>query len=110
MLVYDNYKISHSGITQYRVFEGFDRKMKKNSLKNLLNYKNNQLELYENEQNEKLTRNLDERQSKRLKRYCNKLCYYSATRVFASEKEDHGDFIRKYSNGISNVGQAWMGM
>ena len=86
MLVYDNYKISHSGITQYRVFEGFDRKMKKNSLKNLLNYKNNQLELYENEQNEKLTRNLDERQSKRLKRYCNKLCYYSATRVFESKK------------------------
>ncbi|MEY2702351.1 MAG: hypothetical protein RLY43_984 [Bacteroidota bacterium] len=86
IVVYDNYKLSHSGVTKYRMFEGFSRSLHHNSLSNLLHQNVNQLESTEKENEEITTRHLNNQQSKKLKRYCAKLCYYSATRIFESKK------------------------
>lgn len=86
IVVYDNYKLSHSGITKYRAFEGFSRKIHYNSLSNLLNHKSIQLDVLDNIEQENLTRHLNDQQSKKCKRSCSKLCYYSAERIFESKK------------------------
>ena len=102
-LVYWNVKFSHSGITGYKVFEGFDRKIHHNSLKNLLNRKeslndlNNEMKeqdniIIDNIKPLKKTRNLSIVRSKKCRNYCQKLCYYSATRKFESKKSGKYSF------------------
>lgn len=86
ILVYDNYKLSHSGITRFTTYEGIRRKMHHNSISNLLNYTQITGEILQTTEEKRLVRNLNSAQSMRLKRYCNKLCYYSAKRVFKSKK------------------------
>jgi hypothetical protein len=101
--VYWNSKFSHSGITGYKVFEGYDRKIHKNSLRNLLNRKI-QLENFNKEmsdnrvpENNYLTqkpkfRTMSISQSKKARNYCQKLCYYSANRSFESKKSGKHTF------------------
>jgi len=86
MLVYDNFKLSHSGITRYTVFEDIPRKHHNNSLKNLLNYQQITGEIIESDTNKEYVRNLNIQQSKKVRRYCSKLCYYSGERIFKSKK------------------------
>lgn len=86
MLVYDQFKLSHSGITRYTVFENVPRKHHNNSLKNLLNYTQITGEVLESQAEVKKTRNLNPQQSKKVKRYCSKLSYYSGVRKFKSKK------------------------
>jgi hypothetical protein len=95
--VYWNSKFSHSGITGYKVFEGYSRKMSKNSLRNLLNRKK-ELEEFNKEMQESGSRKEDylsqktkfrtisSQQSKKCRNYSQKLCYYSARREFTSKK------------------------
>lgn len=68
-------KISHSGITGYKVYENCNRVIHKKSLLNL---------------SEKKVlssgRTLNKAQSRRVTRMCQKLAYYSATRIFESKK------------------------
>jgi hypothetical protein len=94
--VYWNSKFSHSGITGYKVFEGYTRKMSKNSLSNLLNRKkalddfNKEMlgdgssEYVKVSQKPKF-RTLSSHQSKKCRHYCQKLCYYSGNRQFTSK-------------------------
>lgn len=86
IVVYNAYKLTHSGITGYKVFEGFDRKMKKKSLENLVNQNGGTAENLTYANNKKFTRTLSPAQSRRCKSLCQKLCYYSATRSFTSKK------------------------
>lgn len=123
---YNRYKLSHNGITVFKAFEGYHRKIKKNSLSNLLNnngslselledYKSMYFETTDKERRQKVIecvksiseqseinkfmlsikedRNLSINQSKKVKRYAGKLCYYSATRKFESKK--NGKFYMK---------------
>jgi len=95
--VYWNSKFSHSGITGYKVFEGYSRKMSKNSLKNLLNRKK-ELESFNEEMSQSTGavnkqvsdkpkfRTISSQQSKKCRNYSQKLCYYSARREFTSKK------------------------
>jgi hypothetical protein len=95
--VYWNTKFSHSGITGYKVFEGYSRKIHNNSLSNLLNKKEAlisfQVEMLSdgskkiNHVTDKAKfRCLSAQQSKKARHYCQKLCYYSANRQFESKK------------------------
>jgi hypothetical protein len=123
---YNRYKLSHNGMTVFKQFEGYNRKIKKNSLSNLLSNKDNLTDILEDyksmyledkdkdrrakiietvksiceisEANKfmlsiKEDRNLSISQSKKVKRYAGKLCYYSATRKFESKKS--GKFYMK---------------
>jgi hypothetical protein len=80
-VVYWAAKLSHSGLSEYKVFENCDRKYHKNSLSNLL--KSDQAPS---------TRNLSATQSRRVKSYCAKLAYYSATREFVSKRSGKYNF------------------
>lgn len=95
--VYWNSKFSHSGITGYKVFEGYHRKMSKNSLGNLLN-RQSELESLNIEMlgtqvlanklvsDKPKFRTLSHQQSKKCRHYCQKLCYYSGNRQFTSKR------------------------
>jgi hypothetical protein len=74
-VVYWMAKLSHSGITGFKRFENCQRKMHENSLLNI-----------DQIRKEKANRELNQRQSLQIKRYCQKLAYYSATRQFKSKK------------------------
>jgi hypothetical protein len=101
--VYWNSKFSHSGITGYKVFEGYSRKMNKNSLHNLLNQKE-QLAEFNAEMNmhhaapinhvpdKPKFRELSSQASKKCRHYCQKLCYYSGNRSFTSKKSGKYNF------------------
>lgn len=87
MLVYDSFKLSHSGITKFTTFENYIRKVHSNSLSNLLQNRN-----ITNQENIAISdkynfRNLNPIQSRKIKQYCNKLIYYSATRKFTNSKQ-----------------------
>ncbi len=86
MLVTHNYKLIHTGITYYKGFEGITRKMSNNSMNNLLNRKLTTNNSNVGEKKEKNTRNLNEFQSRLLRKFCGKLCYYSGVREFKSKK------------------------
>jgi hypothetical protein len=123
---YNRYKLKHNGLTVFKQFEGYNRKIHKNSLSNLLFNKDNlepviedYIKMFFEEQDktkrEELTamikrnfpssdaksfmmatktdRNLSISQSKEVKRYAGKLCYYSTTRKFSSKKS--GQFYMK---------------
>lgn len=85
-LVYYETKLSHSGITGYKVFENCYRSIHKNSLSNLIQNNNitNQLEELSGTILNK--RHLNATQSRKIKNYSNKLCYYSRVRTFHSKK------------------------
>lgn len=82
MIVYDNYKLSHTGIIKYTTFEGFIRKCHNNSLKNLVNYTCITGDIMNEE---KTTRKLSANQSKKIRNYCTKLSYYSQKRIFKTK-------------------------
>lgn len=91
-LVYFETKLSHSGITGYKVFENCYRGSNKNSLKNLIQNTDITKELdllYRKDLN---NRHLNATQSRKLKRYSNKLCYYSRVRTFSSKKTGNYKF------------------
>jgi hypothetical protein len=68
------------------VFENVPRKIHHNSLYNLKNYTQITGEVKEGAELETPMRNLNTQQSKKVKRYCSKLSYYSGVRVFKSKK------------------------
>jgi len=74
-IVYWNAKLSHNGVTVFKKFEGFTRRIHHHSLANLIHEVTHTNE-----------RTLSPAQSRKCKSYCNKLAYYSATRMFTSKK------------------------
>lgn len=74
-VVYWQAKLSHAGITGYKCFEGYERRMHVNSLLNI-----------DQIRKEKTNRGLNLIQAKKVKAMCNKLAYYSAKRKFHSKK------------------------
>jgi len=84
--VYWNTKLTHSGATCFKVFEGFERNMKKSSLTNLLNYTAVKEEEEGQEAKVLKERTLSQAQSRKCRSFCQKLAYYSATRTFRSSK------------------------
>jgi hypothetical protein len=86
MLIYEQFKLSHSGVTKYTVFENVPRKVHHHSLQNLLNYTQITGEILESDIRKEKSRNLNPQQSKKVKRYCSKLSYYSGVRKFKSKK------------------------
>lgn len=85
-LVYWSAKLSHSGVTGFKVFENCPRKIHHNSLNNLKGFQALQAELNGEVKDPVMTRKLNEIQSRKCKQYCQKLAYYSATREFKSKK------------------------
>jgi hypothetical protein len=85
-IVYGQSKMTHSGLTCWKTFEGFQRKMKKNSIDNLLNQINKENGSSTDETQLRKNRKLNEKQSRQVKSYANKLCYYSQVRHFCSQK------------------------
>lgn len=85
-IVYGQTKLSHTGVSCWKTFEGFTRKIHKNSMSNLLN------QLQKDYDGEPVqtpipeTRHLNEKQSRQIKKYSSKLCYYSRVRTFQSKK------------------------
>jgi hypothetical protein len=85
-IVYASSKMTHSGLSCWKTFEGFNRKLSTNSLQNLIpNRLKNKLidELSGTVLN---NRHLNEKQTRQIKSYSNKLCYYSQVRTFMSKK------------------------
>lgn len=101
-LIYYQHKIFHNGISTYKVFDGFQRKMKQSSLDNLLkrNYYTDELgqevEIKLNDASnpcEKIKQYvISESISKKIKKQCSKLVYYSGTRHFESKKSGKYNF------------------
>jgi hypothetical protein len=94
---YYNFKLTHNGIVSYKSFEGCSRKYSINSYNNLLNV--NQFDTRECQSSipfdsslgpltskTEIYRELSEKQAKKVKAACNKLCYYSGKREFMSKK------------------------
>jgi len=75
ILIYWNAKLKHSGLTAFKKYEGYERKMHHNSLANLVQT------AIPNE-----NRNLNPQQSRKCKNMCNKLAYYTQTRKFTSKR------------------------
>lgn len=124
-LVYFETKLSHSGLTGYKVFENCYRKIKNNSLKNLVQLRKSDSDIIQKyivmyrclktvrlkkmiliiakevmfvDEYEELLRmvlnkrKLNETQSRKIKSYANKLCYYSQVRKFQSKKSGEYKF------------------
>jgi hypothetical protein len=72
-------KLSHSGVTGYTRYEGFDRKVRDKSKENLKGYLRSQSD-EQSADVEPEMRTLNKSQSRKVKRYCQKLAYYSANR------------------------------
>jgi hypothetical protein len=95
MVVYGAGKITHTGVSTWKVFEGFSRKIHENSLNQLLP------KIRENQTNSNLeaeptkTRHLNEKQQREIKKAASKLSYYSKVRTFSSKKS--GSFKIKIS-------------
>jgi len=85
-IVYGVSKMSHSGLTSFKVFEGYFRKIHKNSLDNLINQVQAIYDGYEAPLKQKTERSLNSTQSRRVKKLANKLAYYSRVRTFVSRK------------------------
>lgn len=91
-IVYGMSKISHSGVSCWKTFEGFNRKMAKSSLKNLLNQLQSDYGTVDSKQQIANTRKLNSKQTRQIKNYANKLCYYSHIRTFQSKKSGKYQF------------------
>jgi hypothetical protein len=85
-IVYASAKLSHSGVTVFKTFENCNRPSHKNSLKNLLNVQSQQGDASCVCAVPKAERVFDDKQSRKCRKYCQKLAYYSATRKFTSKK------------------------
>jgi hypothetical protein len=85
-IVYGMSKISHSGVTCWKNFEGYPRKMSKSSLANLLNQLQSDYDSTRCKTETRVTRKLNAKQTRQIKSYANKLCYYSRVRTFSSKK------------------------
>jgi hypothetical protein len=85
-VIYWTAKLSHTGITGYKVFEHYGRKVHKNSLANLLSFQKEMDTEYEVKASQERTRKLNEKQARKVKSACQKLSFYSATREFKSKK------------------------
>lgn len=95
MVVYGASKYKHSGISCWKVFEGFNRKVHENSFDNLLPKKREKLTNSNNSVEPTQTRHLNEKQQREIKQTASKLCYYSKVREFSSKKS--GKFKMKVS-------------
>ena len=84
-LVYFQHKIAHNGLCTYKVFEGITRGISQNSLNNLNNYKNENIEKDSTARTE-VVAGISKATSKRIFKYCQKLAYYSCTRKFKNSK------------------------
>jgi hypothetical protein len=73
-VVYHQAKLTHTGVVIYKTFDGIIRKVKDTSLKNLIQVAAPREE-----------RTLNVAQSRKVKSACNKLSYYTQTRVFTSK-------------------------
>lgn len=85
-IIYGQSKLSHSGITCWKTFEGYQRKMHKSSLNNLLNQLQSDYGELPTKDQVREKRRLNQKQSRTVKSLCNKLCYYSRVRTFTSKK------------------------
>lgn len=85
-VIYWTAKLSHTGITGYKVFENYGRKVKKASLANLLSFQREMDGSSEIRIDTEKTRKLNEKQSRKVKSACQKLAFYSATREFKSKR------------------------
>lgn len=95
MVVYGVSKITHTGVSSWKVFEGFNRKVSENSLNQLLpKIRENQTKS-DNTIEPTKTRHLNEKQQREIKKAASKLSYYSKVRTFSSKKS--GSFKIKIS-------------
>jgi len=85
-VVYGSTKLSHTGMTSFKVFEGYMRKIHKNSLSNLINQVQAIYDGTDVKMNKKEERCLNPTQSRKVKKMANKLAYYSRVRTFTSRK------------------------
>jgi Sec-independent protein translocase protein TatA len=95
MVIYGAGKITHSGVSTWKVFEGFQRRTHENSLKELLPNKRSQQTTSELTAEPTKTRHLNEKQQREIKKTAAKLSYYSKVREFSSKKS--GKFKIKIS-------------
>lgn len=97
IVIYYQSKLSHSGVTHWKTFEGFPRKIHENSKRNLLNQFQKELDALPSATNStangepvqnsvRTERHLNQAQSRKIKSLSNKLCYYSRVRSFVSKK------------------------
>lgn len=85
-IVYGSSKMTHSGLSCWKTFEGYNRKLNTNSLRNLIPNKLKESLIDELSGTILNNRHLNEKQTRKIKSYSNKLCYYSRVRTFASKK------------------------
>lgn len=85
-VVYYESKLTHSGVSSWKTFEGFNRKMSHNSLSNLLNSMQADMDGNVTPKKTVEVRKLNATQSRKVKNIANKLCYYSRVRTFVSRK------------------------
>ena len=102
-LSYYNFKLTHTGIVSYKGFDNCTRHISSKSLINLKNYNpDNENNMFSNipfdsclgylNSEKEVKRQLTEKQSKEVKKYCNKLSYYSGIREFKSRKSGNYKF------------------
>lgn len=84
-LVYFTHKISHTGITTYKVFEGYTRNVTDTSKANLMRGITGGLEK-DSTANMKIGKTISEATGKKIFKYCQKLAFYSSNRQFSTSK------------------------
>ncbi len=94
-LVYHESKLTHTGITTYKVFENCPRIIKKNSLQNLVQLRKEQNISVNIFPNDYTKRHLNAQQSRKIKKYSSKLAYYSKVRKHTSTRS--GNYKYKIS-------------
>ena len=102
-VVYHNYKLTHSGITNFKSYENCNRKVHRNSLTNLLNSSifNSNSQVCNQYFDESLGmapitikdyRNFSNSQAKECRKVADKLTYYTKKRKFTSKKSGSHSF------------------
>lgn len=94
-LVYHETKLTHTGISTYKVFEGFSRNVQKSSKQNLVQNRSTTNQVDNLFPPDYSKRHLNATQSRKIKKYSSKLAYYSKVRKHSSPKS--GNYKYKIS-------------
>ena len=85
-LVYHETKLTHTGISTYKVFEGFSRNVQRSSRENLLQNRSTTGLIDNLFLKDYSKRHLNATQSRKIKKYSSKLAYYSQVRKHVSTR------------------------
>ena len=94
-IVYHETKLTHTGISTYKVFENCNRNLQRSSKQNLIQNRSTTDQVDSLFKTDYSKRHLNATQSRKIKKYSSKLAYYSKVRKHSSPKS--GNYKYKVS-------------